>query len=218
MLSFKQYLFEQFSPSSIERFEGSDYNVDRDIAAEQEKRKKAVMDDQYRRANKILKTVPSELRAKYIETNDLEGVLNYGKYPEEEIKKFDGKDMRKVGALSAVYTDVQSNPFLKAAPPGVWPGYVAGDTILYTTANADPTFNLEKEKGYNTDLGLMLDYEGHPKDENIMMNPAGREAVRRREKEGRSVQTEPYNFDKETAKMRKLLNPFGGGFMQIPKE
>lgn len=216
MLSFTQYLIEYNNPS-MERFEGPDYNLEADRAALEDKNKRAVENEQYKRANEILKTMPSDLRARYLEANDLEGVLNYGKNKEEEIKKFDSKDMRRAGALATVYLDLLSNPFLKAAPPGVWPGYVAGDTVLYTTVNADDKVNLEKEKAFNTDLGLMLDYEGHPKDENYMMNPAGREAVRRREKEGRSVQFQPYDFDRETAKMRKLLNPFGGGFMQIPK-
>ena len=216
MLSFTQFLIE-YSEPSIERFEGPDINLKADREALESSRKKAVEDAQYKRANKILKTMPSDLRARYIETNDLEGVLNYGKDKDEEIRKFDSKDMRRAGALATVYLDLLSNPFLKAAPPGVWPGYVAGDTVLYTTVNADDKVSLEKEKGYNTDLGLMLDYEGHPKDGNVVMNPAGREAVRRREKEGRSVQFEPYDFSKETAKMRKFLNPFGGGFMSIPK-
>lgn len=213
MLSFTQYLIEYNNPS-MERFEGPDYNLEADRVALMDKNKKAVENEQYKRANEILKTMPSDLRARYLEANDLEGVLNYGKNKEEEIKKFDSNDMRRAGALATITADTASRV---GKPAGTWPGYLEGDVALFMSVAADNRLNLEKEKGYNTDLGLMLDYEGHPKDGNVVMNPAGREAVRRREKEGRSVQFEPYDFSKETAKMRKFLNPFGGGFMSIPK-
>jgi hypothetical protein len=213
MLSFSQFLIE-YSEPSIERFEGPDINLKADSVALESFRKKAVMDAQYKRANEILKTMPSDLRTRYVQANDLEGVLNYGKDKDEEIRKFDSKDMRRMGALATITADTASS---KGKPVGTWPGYLEGDVALFMSVAADNELNLEKEKGHNTDLGLMLDYEGHPKDGNVVMNPAGREAVRRREKEGRSVQFEPYDFSKETAKMRKFLNPFGGGFMSVPK-
>lgn len=212
MLSFTQFLIE-YSEPSIERVEGPDINLKADREALESSRKKAVEDAQYKRANEILKTMPSDLRARYIETNDLEGVLNYGKDKDEEIRRFNSNDMRNLGARTGSYADVLS----KIGQSGAYPGYLQGDVSYFMSKAADDRLNLEKEKGHNTDLGLMLDYEGHPKDGNVVMNPAGREAVRRREKESRSVQFEPYDFSKETAKMRKFLNPFGGGFMSIPK-
>jgi len=189
--------------STIERFEGPDINLKADSAALESSHKKAVMDAQYKRANEILKTMPSDLRARYIETNDLEGVLNYGKDKDAEKNKQDANDMRALASLTAL-----DSYRLKEIG--------RGDMAWNWAEQADNRLNLEKEKAYNTDLGLMLDYEGHPKDGVVVMNPAGREAVRRREREGRSVQFEPYDSSKETAKTRKFLNPFGGGFMRTP--
>ena len=207
-------ILKEYSEPSIERFEGPDINLKADREALESSRKRAVEDEQYKRANEILKTMPSDLRARYIEANDLEGVLNYGKDKDEEIRKFNRKDMRNLGAFGGLRADVLT----KTNSPGSWPGFLQGDiTFFLTTDTANNRLKLEREKSNNTDLGLMLDYEGHPKDGNVVMNPAGREAVRRREKEGRSVQFEPYDFSKETEKTRKFFNPFGGGFMSVPK-
>jgi len=205
MRSFTQFLIEYSDwLSTMERPEGPDINLKADREALESSRKRAVEDEQYKRANEILKTMPSDMRARYIAANDLEGVLNYGKYKDAEKNKQDASNMRALAGLLAL-----DSWRLKE----IGRGDMAWDWAI----QADSRLNLEKEKAFNTDLGLMLDYEGHPKDGNIVMNPAGREAVRRREKEGRSVQFEPYDFSKETAKMRKFLNPFGGGFMRVPK-
>jgi hypothetical protein len=202
MLSFKQYLIELNQSSQMQRFEGEDYNPKSDIARQMEKSKELVIADQYKRANEILKSMDSDTRAYYLNKNSVDAVLKYPEDKKKHEQERNADDMRRITALAGIYSDVESKI---SGHVGTWPGWIKGDVALSQSADADRRFNLEKEKSWNTDLGLMLNYEGNPKDENIVMSPQGREAVRRREKEGRSVAFEPYDFKKQTEKTRSML-------------